>query len=79
MNFFTNLSTPKHDSLACCACRIVAPKEEQSSAHYACQNCGQTMYNMGAGFIPPHQSDKDQWQKVSFLVKHNFTFEYLSA
>jgi hypothetical protein len=37
------------------------------------------MHNMGAGFIPPHQTDKNEWEKVAFLVKHNFKFEYLSA
>ena len=78
MNFFTTLTRPKHDSLACCTCRLVTPKE-QTVSHNVCQNCGRTMHNMGAGFIPPHQSDKDEWRKVSFLVKHDFTFEYLPA
>jgi len=79
MNFFTNLIRPKYDSLACCTCRTVTHKTDQTSHRQTCQNCGQAMHNMGAGFIPPHHSNKDEWQKVSFLVKHNFTFEYLSA
>jgi hypothetical protein len=78
MNFFTMLTQPTNDSLACCTCRIATQETDQPSPN-TCPNCGRTMYNMGAGFIPPRQSDKAEWQKVAFLVEHNFTFEYLSA
>ncbi|MBE2225589.1 MAG: hypothetical protein IAF02_28895 [Anaerolineae bacterium] len=78
MNFFTQLTRPPNDSLACCNCRIVAQKSNQLAASH-CPNCNRIMHNMGAGFIPPRHSDKDEWQKVAFLVKHNFSFEYLSA
>jgi hypothetical protein len=78
MNFFTTLTRPANDSLACCNCRIVTQESDQPF-QYACPNCGHTMHNMGAGFIPPRQSDKVEWKKVAFLVAHDFTFEYLSA
>ncbi len=78
MNFFTLLSQPANERLACCNCRIVTQETDRPSQH-PCPNCGRAMYNMGAGFIPPRQSDKEEWQKVAFLVDHNFTFEYLSA
>jgi hypothetical protein len=78
MNFFTPLTRPKYDSLACCDCRTVTHKTNQSTPTI-CSNCGHSLHNMGAGFIPPSQSDKREWKKVAFLVKHNFTFEYLSA
>ena len=78
MHFFTQLTQPTNDSLACCNCRIVSHDSNQPSPKH-CPNCDRIMYNMGAGFIPPGHSDKAEWQKVAFLVKHNFTFEYLSA
>lgn len=78
MNFFTNLTHPATDSLACCNCRTATNKLGKSASR-PCPNCGNTMHNMGAGFIPPDQTDKNEWEKVALLVKHNFTFEYLSA
>ncbi len=78
MNFFTYLTRSTKGNLACCNCRIVK-SEANSTNKNSCPNCGHPMYNMGAGFVPPRQSDKDEWEKVSFLVEHNFTFEYLSA
>ena len=78
MNLFMHLTRPTKNNLACCRCRIVK-NETNSTNKNTCPNCGHAMYNMGAGFVPPRQSDKNEWQKVSLLVKHNFTFEYLSA
>ena len=78
MNFFTHLTRSQQSNFACCDCRI-SKSEEDTSVKSACPSCGHTMHNMGAGFIPPRHSDKAEWQKVAFLVKHNFTFEYLSA
>ena len=80
MYFFNSLTQPKKDSFACYRCRIAKSDNDQSQTNtVVCPHCGRAMYNMGAGFIPPRQSDKDEWQKVALLVKHNFTFEYLSA
>ena len=78
MNFFTYLTQSTQGNFACCDCRI-AHSEADKNVKSACPNCGRTMYNMGAGFIPPRQSDKTEWNKVALLVKHNFTFENLSA
>lgn len=78
MNFFTYLTSSTQGNLACCDCRI-AKRGAANTVKSACPNCGHSMYNMGAGFIPPRQSDKSEWKKVAFLVEHNFTFENLSA
>lgn len=78
MNFFAKLTRPAHDSLACCNCRIVT-NESTKKSKTSCPNCGHAMHNMGAGFIAPAQSDKNEWNKVALLVKHNFQFEYLPA
>ncbi len=78
MTFFNKYIRPANNSLACCNCRLVISESEKNQRN-ACPKCGHTMHNMGAGFIAPRQTDQVEWQKVNFLVKHNFTFEFLPA
>jgi len=78
MNFLSTLIRPANSSFACSHCRLVLTETE--TTHYeSCPDCGQSMHNMGAGFIAPHQSDQAEWEKVNLLIEHNFTFEYLPA
>jgi hypothetical protein len=80
MFLFNQFTRSTQNNYACCRCRIATKEPAQSNKNTtACPHCGRSMYDMGAGFIPPRKSDKDEWQKVALLVKHHFTFEYLPA
>lgn len=85
------LFIPKAEQFVCYDCRFVAQWPEESvsdkamivgaSSHrlnsLACPQCGRPLHNMGSGFVTPPVWDDVRWQKVAFLVQHDFSFELL--
>jgi hypothetical protein len=85
------LFVPEAEQCVCYRCRFASPRPEgafsnkvmsvgaapllAASNSIACPHCGQPMHNMGPGFVTPPSWDDTLWQKVAFLVQHDFSFQ----
>jgi len=61
---------------ACLECHKVFKRPvDKTIPKRSCPECGSVSYLMDVRFRAPKKSDKKQWEKVAFLVKHGFFFQ----
>lgn len=76
---FINPNQQNRQNYACHHCHFAKSTTTRVPAAVFCPQCQREMHNMGAGFVAPHSSDQNQWQKVELLIKHDFEFEFLNT
>jgi DNA-directed RNA polymerase subunit RPC12/RpoP len=50
-------------------------KKPRSEKVRTCPECGGSLIEVSRKFSAPKSTDKSQWEKVRFLVKHGFIFQ----
>jgi hypothetical protein len=73
------MSTPYNISFACLRCcksfKRAVDITQGWQRELPCPECGGSSYNVGRHFKPPNKSDKQQWEKVAYLLEHGFHFQ----
>jgi len=67
-------------SYACLSCKTAHKRHVDGSPldyprKMECPICKSETFNLGRHFKAPKKSDKAQWIKVEFLIKHGFQFQ----
>lgn len=63
-------------SYACFTCRKVFKRDyDPNMLEMKCPNCGGISHNVGRNFRAPKRGNKNQWEKIEFLVSNGFRFQ----
>lgn len=73
------MPSPYNMAFACLECCKSFKREfnlsEECPLTLKCPDCGGQAHNFGRHFKAPKKTDKKQWQKVTFLFEHGFSFQ----
>jgi phage FluMu protein Com len=63
-------------SYACFTCRKVFKRHyDPNILEMKCPNCGEISQNVGRNFRARKRGNKNQWEKIEFLVSNGFRFQ----